>query len=112
MGRARRCLALAPREAHVAPDMERQAGHANTSGQPTDGILAHGKNARSVRFLELGLVGCATQPNDGTNRGIDPRRWSHQVLLALSVAKLFLNFASWNLISGWLARLDGLRRAA
>jgi hypothetical protein len=23
-----------------------------------------------------------------------------------------LNFASWNLISGWLARLDGLRRAA
>ena len=22
------------------------------------------------------------------------------------------NFASWNLISGWLARLDGLRRAA
>ena len=23
-----------------------------------------------------------------------------------------LNFASWNLIGGWLARLDGLRRAA
>ena len=23
-----------------------------------------------------------------------------------------LNFASWNRISGWLARLDGLRRAA
>ena len=23
-----------------------------------------------------------------------------------------LNFASWNLFSGWLARLDGLRRAA
>jgi hypothetical protein len=23
-----------------------------------------------------------------------------------------LNFASWNLISGWLTRLDGLRRAA
>ena len=56
--------------------MERQAGHANTSGQPTDGILAHRKNARSVRFLDVRQAGRATQPNDGTNRGIDPRRWS------------------------------------
>ena len=69
----------------IAPDMERQPGHDNTSGQPTDGIWAHRKNACSVRFLDVRQAGCATQPDDGANRGIDPRRWSHQVLLAPSL---------------------------
>src|SRR5262245_47163070 len=57
--------------------MENQAGEHDASAQPTNGIGAHRKEARSVRFLKVRITHGRSQPNDGAKRGIDPKLWSH-----------------------------------
>jgi integrase len=85
-----------------------QLGH--RSIQVTVDIYGHavpGGNRAAVDRLDDASL---TAPN-GTPAAPDGADEDHANALSALNGMVSLNFASWNLISGWLARLDGLRRA-
>jgi hypothetical protein len=60
--------------------MEGQAGEHDAPRQPAKGIVAYRKQARPVRFLEVGQADGRSQPDDGPKRGVDPELWSHSAM--------------------------------
>ena len=60
-------------------EITRAATQIRAASQPMASVRTASALAPSGCFR---YAGCSTQPNNGANHGIDPKRWCHYVLLA------------------------------